>query len=214
MLTLRKCSEYYELNKEKREKVRLACIGDSITGWNNQHDIEKWIHSVYPSFLEEKLSIGDIANCGVGGEVSNNLNSLLRKTSMTFPNARLYIVGIGTNDLGTSEDISKASDNIIMNLSKGYSYMRENNIETIMFNVPPVRSAFFSSLDENAASKREYHNSQLKQFCESNNIPLVDVYSCMTADHLSTDRLHPNVEGAELIASKVYEVVLTSGFLK
>jgi lysophospholipase L1-like esterase len=57
-------------------------------------------------------------------------------------------------------------------------------------------------------AKREYHNERLKQFCEQRGVPLRDICSRLHDEHFG-DELHPNAEGAKIIAEEVYELLTT-----
>ena len=54
--------------------------------------------------------------------------------------------------------------------------------------------------------KRDYHNAKLKEFCGEQGIPLADIYSRLKDEHFA-DELHPNEEGAKIIAEGVFAVL-------
>ena len=58
-----------------KDKIEIACVGDSLTGWNNYGSRLKWDHGTYPEFLAE-LADRRVANLGVAGKHSHNGHSM------------------------------------------------------------------------------------------------------------------------------------------
>jgi len=54
--------------------------------------------------------------------------------------------------------------------------------------------------------KRDYHNARLKEFCDRHQIPLADICSRLRDEHFG-DELHPNDQGAKIIAEEFREVL-------
>ena len=103
-----------------RTAVDIVCAGDSLTGWNNYGPAQTWPYPTYPQFLQQlclplKLRI---ANGGIAGEVSDNGPQQVQDYLRLFPNARYFVFGMGTNDLGTWPDTEATSEKIIDNLDK------------------------------------------------------------------------------------------------
>jgi len=53
---------------------------------------------------------------------------------------------------------------------------------------------------------RDYHNERLTGYCLENHVPLVDIASKLRDEHFA-DELHPNDEGAQVIATEVFRVL-------
>ena len=53
---------------------------------------------------------------------------------------------------------------------------------------------------------RDYHNERLTAHCLENHVPLVDIASRLGDEHFA-DELHPNDEGAQVIATEVFRVL-------
>jgi len=85
-----------------RMGVDVVCAGDSITGWNNFGAVGEWPYRTYPDFLQRLCdSLGlTVANGGIAGEFSENGLGQVEEYLALFPNARFFVVGYGTNDLG------------------------------------------------------------------------------------------------------------------
>ena len=100
--------------------VDIVCAGDSLTGWNNFGPARTWPYRTYPDFLQELcVPLGlRIANGGIAGEISDNGPQQVQDYLALFPNARYFVFGMGTNDLGTWPDTEATSKKIIDNLGK------------------------------------------------------------------------------------------------
>jgi lysophospholipase L1-like esterase len=92
-----------------RRSVDVVCAGDSITGWNNFGGVSEWAYRTYPEFLQrlcDPLGL-TIGNGGIAGEISENGVRQVRDYLGLFPNARFFVVGYGTNDLGMSSAVEE-----------------------------------------------------------------------------------------------------------
>jgi lysophospholipase L1-like esterase len=192
-----------------RTAIDVVCAGDSLTGWNNFGPARTWPYPAYPQFLQElcmplKLKI---ANGGIAGEISANGPQQVQDYLAFFPNARYFIFGMGTNDLGTWPDTAATSKRIIANLGKMVQLVRDRGKRAILFNVPNANEAMFTpDVVRELREKRDYHNAKLKEFCDGQGIPLADIYSRLHDEHFA-DELHPNAEGAKIIAEEVFKVL-------
>ena len=109
-----------------RTTVDIVCAGDSLTGWNNFGPAEQWPYRTYPDFLQELcVPLGlRVANGGIAGEISDNGPQQVRDYLDLFPNARYFVIGMGTNDLGTWPDTEATSRRIIGNLGRMVQMVR------------------------------------------------------------------------------------------
>jgi lysophospholipase L1-like esterase len=195
------------------EKTRLStdvvCAGDSITGWNNFGVVSEWPYRTYPEFLQrlcEPLRL-TIANGGIAGEVSPNGLGQVREYLILFPNARYFVVGYGTNDLGMWPKVERTSPMIIENLNRMVGAIREGGRQPILLNVPYANESMFPrGIALELHAHRDYHNDKLKAYCLENQILLVDIASRLRDEHFA-DELHPNDEGAQVIAQEVFRVL-------
>jgi lysophospholipase L1-like esterase len=192
-----------------RKAVDVVCAGDSITGWNNFGNVSDWPYRTYPEFLGrlcEPLGL-IIANGGIAGEVSPNGIAQVRDYLWLFPNARYFVVGYGTNDLGMWPEIERTSPRIIGNLDDIVRAIQQGGQRPILLNVPPANGSMFSRpVAEQLRSHRAYHNERLAAYCRDGGIPLVDLATVLRDEHFG-DELHPNDEGAQVIAQEVFRVL-------
>jgi lysophospholipase L1-like esterase len=192
-----------------RTVVDVVCAGDSLTGWNNSGPVHYWPYPTYPEFLQESCApLGlRVANGGIAGEISDNGPQQVRDYLDLFPNARFFIMGMGTNDLGTWPDTETASRRIIGNLDRMAQMVLDQGKQPILFNVPHANEAMFSSrFAREIHGKRDYHNPRLQAFCDEHGIPLADI-CCLLRDEHFGDELHPNGRGAKIIAEAVFPLL-------
>jgi acyl-CoA thioesterase-1 len=202
-----------DLNRPAFEQDRLVvdvvCAGDSITGWNNFGPAKFWPFPTYPRFLQEMCEpLGlRVADGGIAGEVSDNGLAHIQRYLDLFPNARYFIIGFGTNDLGMWPDLGSTSRRIIDNLARMVQAVRDEGKQPILFSVPYANeSRFLPHIARDTHEKRDYHNERLGEYCQGNDVPLADICSHLRDEHLG-DELHPNEAGARIIAERVFEVL-------
>ena len=202
-----------DLNRPAIEHDRLAvdvvCAGDSLTGWNNFGPANSWPFPTYPRFLQEKCGPLElrVADGGIAGEVSDNGLGHVRRYLDLFPNSRYFIIGFGTNDLGTWPDLESTSRRIIENLDKMVHAVRDQEKLPMLFNVPYANESILSPhIAEDTHEKRDYHNERLAEYCQQNEVPLTDICTHLRDEHLG-DELHPNEAGARVIAEEVFGVL-------
>ena len=191
------------------QSADVVCAGDSITGWNNFGGVRDWPYRTYPEFLQglcESLGLR-IANGGIAGEVSPNGVGQVRDYLGLFPNARYFVVGYGTNDLGMWPEVERTSPQIIENLHRMVRAIRDGGRQAILLNVPYANESMFPRrVAEDLHRMRDYHNERLTAHCLENHVPLVDIASRLGDEHFA-DELHPNDEGAQVIATEVFRVL-------
>jgi lysophospholipase L1-like esterase len=193
-----------------RAAVDVVCAGDSLTGWNNFGPAHSWPYTTYPDILQE-LCVPQglrIANGGIAGEISNNGPQQVTDYLGLFPNARYFVMGMGTNDLGTWPDTEATSKRIIENLFMMVQTVRDRGKQAILFNVPNANEAAFPpDVAKELRHKRDYHNAKLRLLCAKWSIPLADICSRLHDEHCG-DELHPNAEGAKIIAEEVFAALV------
>lgn len=194
-----------------QSQVDIVCAGDSLTGWNNFGPVATWEFATYPQFLQQRLADQErqVANGGIAGEVSKNGPDQIKDYLGLFPNSRYFIIGFGTNDLGTIPDTTQASEGILRNLDTMISLVRDAGKSPVLFNVPDVNKILFPpEMTRLCDEKRDFHNSRLADFCQERNLPLADIRALLKSEHLG-DALHPNEKGARVIADAIFELLST-----
>lgn len=195
------------------KKCDIVCMGDSITGWNNAGESRLWPRVTYPVHLQRRLNEDGrkerVANGGIAGEVSENGPRLVDSYLKMFPNAKYFIIGFGSNDLGLGQDRVETSKRVVGNMDRMVEAVRKAGRTPIVINVPRVNSrAFPKEQYEAARRKREHHNPRLKEHFEKKGVDVVDIHSVLGDEHFA-DNLHPNDLGAKAIADRVYERLIS-----
>jgi lysophospholipase L1-like esterase len=206
LYTVDQGSPAFEAN---RTAVDVVCLGDSLTGWNNFGPADSWPYRTHPDILQELcVPLGlRVANGGIAGEISDNGPRQVEDYLELFPNARYFIFGMGTNDLGMWPDTVATSKRIIENIFKMVQLVRDRGKLPILFNVPNVNEAMFAPyMVKELREKRDYHNGLLMRLCAKWRIPLADICSLLHDEHFA-DELHPNAEGAKIIAEEVFKAL-------
>ncbi len=81
--------------------------------------------------------------------------------------------------------------------------------QPVLFNVPNVNEGLFTPwVRKELRGKRDFHNAHLKEFCAKLGIPLAEICSRLHDEHLGNE-LHPNDEGAKIIAEEVFKLTAT-----
>ena len=200
---------------ERRKLINIACVGDSITGWNNirfemlgPSGVGQEIYPTYPEFLQELAKKRFfVVDCGIAGAISREGLVYVKNALQKFPNARYFVLGFGTNDLAEGYPIESVSNNILNNYSIMIDNVLKNSKQPVLFNVSQLNStAFNERVVEDGRKKIKYYNQRLEEYCKSRNIPLADIYPVLKDEHFA-DAIHPNEEGARLIAQEVYKTI-------
>ena len=157
-----------------RLSADVVCAGDSITGWNNFGVVRDWPYRTYPEFLQrlcDPLGL-TVANGGIAGEVSPNGLGQVRDYLDLFPNARYFVVGYGTNDLGMWPEVERTSPRIIENLDQMVRAIRDGGRQPILLNVPYANESMFPRrIAEDLHRRADYHNERLTEHCLENQDP-------------------------------------------
>ena len=192
----------------ERTAVDVVCAGDSLTGYNNSSfPVRYWPFRTYPDYLQELCVPFElrIANGGIEWAVSDDAPQQVRDYLALFPNACYFVIGMGMNDLRLSPKKEATSKRIIENLGQMVQLVRDKGKQAILFNVPYVNEAEYEPLLAKVLrAQRDYHNAMLMDFCEENRLPLADICSRLL-DAQCGDELHPNEDGAKIIAEEIFK---------
>lgn len=185
------CNEQIPVPKLSEEAVILA-FGDSLTygtGASKNND--------YPSILSELTSM-TVVNSGIPGEVSSNgLKRLPGLLDQHQP--ELLILIHGGNDL-----LRKVSGrHTESNLGDMIAEARKRDISVIMLGVPKPGLLFLESADIYINVANEYQVP----------IDLEVLPDVLGNNGLKSDPIHPNDDGYQLIAERIYELMQETGAL-
>jgi len=180
--------------------TRVACIGDSITEL-----------STYPNDLQTMLGANyNVSNFGVSGStvLRNSYKPYINQEAFQrakdfLPN--IVVILLGTNDVRA--DIYRSIDNFVADYEQLVREVQalESKPEIFLVNPPPI---FDNELNLNNTNLLEDVIPRIEQVAKELGLTTIDVYTPL-ANHPEyfVDGVHPNNEGARLIASEIYKAI-------
>jgi acyl-CoA thioesterase-1 len=182
--------------------IKVACVGDSITQ-----------DSEYPSDLQTML--GSNYTVGNFGSRESTVLRISWKPYMNQPefqdakdfNPDIVVIMLGTNDgLKMLHSFNETFDDDYTALVNSFQEL-ESNPQILVAKPPPI---FSNSSDLSSEYYSEAIIPMTEDIATALNLPIIDVYNAFgdNADYLSADGVHPNDDGAALIASEVYKALL------
>jgi len=184
--------------------IRVACVGDSITEGSG-----------YPGRLQIMLGSNYmVRNFGVSGStVSLNstkpyMNQIAFQKAADF-SPQVVIIMLGTND--ANPQIAQSEENFEADYSQLIRSFEdlEGNQTIWIVKSPPIFS-------ENSSYNNTYLTDtvlpQVDNVANQLDLPTVDIYTAFGnhSDYFM-DGVHPNGDGASLIASNVYDAITQNG---
>ena len=180
--------------------VRVACVGDSITELSN-----------YTTDLQLLLGANySVGNFGVSGSTVS-LSSY--KPYMYQPQFQLaqedepniVVIMLGTNDAHSDlEQYNESFEDDYNTLVNSFQNL-DSQPQVLVVESPPV---FNNSLDLNSTFFSNTVIPHIQNVANYQNVPTVDVYDAFgNQANYTVDGVHPNSDGAELIASQVYDTI-------
>lgn len=206
--------------ESKESAIKVACAGDSITFGTG---IKNGRHTYsYPALLEEKLGEGyRVSNFGKPSYcVSKASEKTYWKTTeykdFLGNKADIVVIMFGTNDMRTDRwhgsDVTGGvalKDTYVDDYCALIESYREVNPDVkVYIMIPPALNT-----DEVTDRPRERMPEEviprIKEVAEKTGANLIELYPLFKDKaELFADTLHPNNEGAEMIADKVYEAIM------
>jgi acyl-CoA thioesterase-1 len=183
--------------------IRVACVGDSITKGSG-----------YPTLLQTMLGSNyTVRNFGVSGSTVS-VDSILPYMNQTaFTKAEefdteIVVIMLGTND--ANPEIAHSEDNFEVDYNTLISSFEDLNGDQQIWiaKSPPIFS-------DNSAYNNTYLTTtvfpQIENVASQLDLPTLDIYSAFGnhSDYFM-DGVHPNSDGASLIASNVYDAITQS----
>ena len=192
---------FYMVSVENIDKIRIACVGDSITGGTQ-----------YPGdlgmLLGENYTVG---NFGVDGSTvtldSDNPyinNSAFQEAKEFQPN--IVIIMLGTNDANpTIRQVNGSFANDYVKLVEEFQAL-SSKPKIYLVKPPPI----FSNVTALSAEYfRETVIPTIEQVANQTNLPIIDVYSALANySEFFRDGVHPDEQGAILIANEIYKAII------
>ncbi len=190
------------------EKIKVACVGDSITAGSGVKDPK----NRYPTQLGELLGADyDVKNFGNSGSTMLDDGDKPYKKQKSYTDAVAFAADIVVIKLGTNDSKPKNWDK-----KEGFTASTKTLVEALQaanpkvkvylcYPVPVIAQGNFGIRDE--IVKNEII-PLIKKSAEEMKLPVIDLYTALDKKpELFPDRVHPNDDGAKLIAKTVFEAV-------
>jgi acyl-CoA thioesterase-1 len=191
-------------NNSSTNLIRVACIGDSITEL-----------PYYPQELQTLLGTNyTVGNFGAGGSTVLLDTDKPYIDQVEFVEAKNFlpdiaIIMLGTNDART--DNYKSIDNFVSDYMKLINEIQalESNPKIFLVKPPPLFDNEYELKNENLV---DGIIPRIEQIANEEGAIIIDVYAALEnhPEHFWDDGVHPNSEGATVIANTVYEAIILS----
>jgi len=185
--------------------IRLACVGDSIT---YGHGIKNRLKGCYPAQLGQML--GDkweVRNFGVSGATMLREGDLPYWEQQAFKDVLAYnphvvIIKLGTNDTKPQNwKYKDAFANDYADMIDRFSALTARPRVWICYPVP----AFAERWDINEFVIKNEVIPAISQVARKKRVPVINLYQPLSGKpKYFPDDIHPNAEGAFLIAKEIY----------
>lgn len=192
-------------------KIKIACIGNSITAGYSLNDAT---HESYPAQLQ-KLSGDkyDVNNFGYSGATLLKKGHKPYYKTAEFAAALDFKPDIAIIHLGLNDTDPRNWPNYKDEFAANYSWL----IDTLRYANPSIKificrlSPIFSGHPRFKSGTRDWYwqiQEQIPQIAKANQTGIIDLYEPLhNRPDLFADNLHPNAEGAAIIARTVYQKI-------
>ena len=188
--------------------IKVACIGNSITYGSGIADRPR---DSYPSQLARMLGEKwEVRNFGVGGR------TLLKKGDFPFWNEEAYaqakaflpdvvIIKLGTND--TKPQNWKYSGEFLSDYRAMVKELKALSSHPKIYLCKPV-PVYGSRWGINDSIVIHGVIPAVEKLAKEENLPIIDLFTALSGkENLFPDQIHPNAEGAGLMAKAIYKVL-------
>lgn len=202
--------------KPKKGKIKVACVGDSITYGCM---VENWYINQYPVVLQKKLgSKYDVRNCGMSARTGTKsgdhpyCKERIYRLSLEFE-PDIVVIMFGTND--SKVENWKGAEQFREEYREFLTSYASLNSNPAMYIVTPPHG-FYRDGNSSGPLRFNIQLPKIREIRESIllladelNANVIDLFS-MTADKndwFGKDGVHPNATGARAIAQIVFEAI-------
>lgn len=208
------CLPWFHPAREARPgQTRVACVGDSIT---YGHGIRGWFRNSYPAVLGRLLGPGYCVNnygysgrtAGKTGDYPYTQERLYRKSLAFQPD--IVILMLGTNDSKpTNWRGREAFREDLREIIRAYRQLSSS--PTVFLMLPPPAWPLDGKpvqYDIRADVIADEIRPAVRAIADEEGLPLIDLYEVFANKaQMFPDGVHPNAEGAKLIAETVYHAM-------
>jgi acyl-CoA thioesterase I len=191
-----------ENNQTLSDKIRVACVGDSLTQ-STEYPYDLWMLLCTANYT--------LRNFGAGGTMitlkseTPYMNTSVFQSALEFqPN--IVIIMLGTNDAQPS--VHQYNTSFVDDYKKlVYAFQAlASKPKTWIVLPPPIFS------NQSGKISPEYFKltviPSIEQAANETNLPIINVYSALASySNYFPDGVHPNSAGAKLIANEIYKAI-------
>ena len=191
------------------QKTRVACIGNSIT---YGHGIEDREHDTYPAQLQQLLGeTFDVQNFGVSGTTAQQEGDFPYISTQQYQDAKAFqpqiaVIKLGTNDSKASNWVN--AERLISSLEAlAEEFESLPSHPRIIIALPAKAYKINFSIRDSVIYN--YELPAIRQMAKKHRWCLIDLYRATSKmPEFFPDGIHPNPQGAGVIAKKVKKAIL------
>lgn len=191
------------------QKIRVACIGNSIT---YGYAIEDRDHDSYPAQLQQLLGDGyEVGNFGISSATAQKEGDLPWTSTQQYQDAKTFqpqiaVIKLGTND---SKERNWLNANRLINgleaIAEEFEALPSH--PRIIIALPAKAYKFMFSIRDSVIYN--YELPAIRQMAKQHHWRLIDLYKATDKmPDCFPDGIHPNPQGAGVIAKKVKKAIL------
>ena len=189
-----------------QKKIKIACVGNSITYGHGIADRE---HDTYPAVLGRLLGDAyEVRNFGISGRTLMNKGDSPYMKEQIYKDALLYQPDIVTIKLGTNDSkpqnwkYNSTFKDDLKTLVRSFQGLPSNPKVYLCLPIPATAPAWNISDSVIVSGVIPY----IKEVADEMNLEVLDLYTAFTPYvHLLPDSVHPNEDGAAVIAHMLSE---------
>ena len=202
-------------------KIKIACLGDSITQAVNLDTLDHYQELAWPHVLKEALGAEEVVNLGIGGSSIGRYWAdafVDRYTEIPEDTDLIFVMG-GTNDgfcasfveFGNSEE--RAPRTFWGDLDELMDGLKEDYPEAEVIFLTPIPNSLHDYLkaERKYLMPQEEFSEVIITLAEEHGMEVFDLYNSNILDghdkdnilHLMPDGVHPNEEGYRILGEHV-----------
>jgi len=202
------CGSTSDTSNTTVNSLRVACVGDSITAGTG---LSNPLQDSYPVQLQSILGQNwDVGNFGKKSATLMKNGSLPYWNTSAFTlsheyNPDIVVIMLGTNDakpgnwINNSTFISDYTELI-------QTYKNLPSQPTVYICYPPQVYGIVAGITNSRIVNEVI--PKIADVARVNGVGIIDIYSVLSnKKELFPDKIHPNKEGARLLAEKVYQII-------
>lgn len=208
--------------------LKILCFGDSITLGEKDIDGGGWADRLKRYYFEQSIDSQtqkvSVYNLGVAGETTDGLVSRfdteLRARSIKGQSL-VVIFAYGANDIVMhphKKDKNIVPDHyFIRNLTQCIELAKESKAEILLLNLLPIADSIEGRINQHGKLRFDQdiqmYNHSIKKLSQEMSSDSLDLYAFFIEnskeEYLSSDGVHPNSKGHQLIYQKVKQKLHT-----